>query len=220
MRTGESTEIQEPDFGTYHHTTPRGSKQLRERVRALFAQAFDYLPFPRNARLKILDMGCGLGFLSCLCAEYYPSAMVTGFDTFDHASLKGSSLAKAKENARILRFDERIEFQKRDFLRSDYSEEKFDLFVSNLVFENLGKRRLKAYERLAKWTTSTSYAVLSEVFFDYATDFKKLTSLFGMVHERPGSLIASRSRGRRLVYKMLVLSKPRKKPSIRDATRA
>jgi ribosomal protein L11 methylase PrmA len=195
-----------PDFGTYHHTTPSGSEKAREKFKSLFKETFGDLPFSHNANLKILDMGCGLGFLSCVCAEHYPNARITAFDTFEHASLKDSSLVKAKNNARILGFSERISFQKRDFFRSDYSKGKFDLFVSNLVFENFGKKRLDAYERLAKWATPKSYAVLSEIFFDYEADFKQLTNLFGNIQVRPDSTI----RGRTWTYKMLVLSEPTK----------
>src|SRR5512132_4002301 len=91
-------------------------------------------------------MGCKF---ECVCAEYYQNAKVTGFDTFEHGSLKDSSLAKAKNNAKILGFQERVRFQKGDLFSSDYSKGKFDLFVSNLVFHNLGRKRFDAYERLA-----------------------------------------------------------------------
>jgi 2-polyprenyl-3-methyl-5-hydroxy-6-metoxy-1,4-benzoquinol methylase len=104
------------DFGTYHHSTHRGSEKIREKVNILFTVVFGDLPFARDDKLKILDVGCGLGLLSCLCAEYYPKAKITGIDTFEHASLKGSSLTKAKNNAKILEFSERIRFQKRGCL--------------------------------------------------------------------------------------------------------
>ena len=52
-----------PDFGTYHHTTPHQSEEVREEAKMLFTKVFDSLPLPRNGKLKVLDMGCGLGFL-------------------------------------------------------------------------------------------------------------------------------------------------------------
>jgi len=171
-------------------------------VKVLFTEAFNDLPFSKDDDLKILDIGCGLGFLSCVCAEYYPNAMVLGFDTFEHASLKNSSIAKAKSNAKVMGFSDRVRFQKRDFFRSDYRKGRFDLFVSNLVFENLGKRRLDAYERLARWATLRSYMVLGELFFDYETDSKRLEKLFGNIQERPSSIHRS--------YRLLVLSKPKR----------
>jgi SAM-dependent methyltransferase len=199
---------QPPDFGTYHHSTSQGSDEVREKIRILFTEAFDeLLPFAQNDndKLNILDIGCGLGFLSCLCAEYYPNAKVIGFDTFEHASLKDSNLLKAKHNAKILGFSKRIKFQKGDIFSSDYTGKKFDLFVSNLVFHNFGRKRFDAYYRLTHWMTPESYTVLGDLFFDYKTDIKLLEKLFGSVEERPRSTtIVTRQ------YKILVLSKPKK----------
>jgi ribosomal protein L11 methylase PrmA len=110
------------DFGTYHHSTHRGSEKLREKVKILFTEVFGDQPFARDDKLEILDLGCGLGFLSCVCAEYYLKAKITGFDTFEHASLKGSSLIMATNNAKILEFLDRIRFQKGDVFSSDYSK--------------------------------------------------------------------------------------------------
>lgn len=201
----ESTnEKPEPDFGTYHHTSTRDSEKIREKVKVLFTKAFADLPFSRDDdELKVLDAGCGMGFLSCVCAEYYRNAMITGIDTFDDSSLKNSSLAKAKNNAKIMGFSKRIRFQKRDILRSGYSKRKFDLLVSNLVFHNLGRRRLDGYERLAQWVTAKSYVVLGDLFFDYEKDSKRLKSLFGNVHEKQVSRMGG-------MYRLVVLSKPKK----------
>src|SRR5215831_12631948 len=92
----------EPDFGTYHHSTSMASKKVRIIVKAMFTGAFASLPLGRDDELRILDVGCGLGFLSCVSAEFYKNARITGIDTFKHASLKRSSIDRAKENTRIL----------------------------------------------------------------------------------------------------------------------
>jgi ribosomal protein L11 methylase PrmA len=191
------------DFGTYHHSTHRASEKIREKIKILFIEIFGDMPFARDDKLKILDVGCGLGFLSCVCAEYYPKAKVTGIDTFEHASLKGSSLTKAKNNAKILKFSERLRFQKVDVFSSDYSKEKFNLFVSNLVFHNFGRKRFDAYQRLAQWMTPKSYIVLGDLFFHYKTDSRRLASHFGKLEERPGSDISE-------AYKVLVMSERKK----------
>jgi cyclopropane fatty-acyl-phospholipid synthase-like methyltransferase len=200
---GPPNKNQQPDFGRYHHSTQRGSEKIREKIEVLFTEALGDLPFSRDDEPKILDIGCGLGFLSWICAKYYPNGMITGIDTFQHASLKNSSLAKARNNMKILGFSERIRFQKGDIFSSDYNKRKFDLFVSNLVFHNFGRKRFNAYERLAQWATPKSYIVLGDLFFDYKKDSKLLTSLFGSVQVRPGSIIDR-------AYKILVLSEPKK----------
>jgi len=174
---GPANKNQQPDFGRYHHSTQRGSEQIRGKIEVLFTEALGDLPFSRHDEPKILDIGCGLGFLSWICAKYYPNGMIRGIDTFQHMSLRNSSLAKAMNNMKILRFSERIRFQQGDIFRSDYSKRKFDLFVSNLVFHNFGRNRFNAYERLAQWATLKSYIALGDLFFDYKKDSKLLTSL-------------------------------------------
>jgi cyclopropane fatty-acyl-phospholipid synthase-like methyltransferase len=165
-----------------------------------FLEAFDVLPFSRDDEVAILDLGCGLGFLSCVCANFYRHARVTGIDTFEHTSLKGSSLEKANENARILGLSDRVRFEKGDILASDYGHRGFDLFVSNLVFHNLGRRRFAAYDRLLSWMSTNSHAVLSDSFRDGEVDMKYLSNIFRIEKEtRPKISWAP--------YKILTLSK-------------
>jgi SAM-dependent methyltransferase len=192
-----------PSFGTYHYSTPRGSEQLRNELRPIFIDVLRKLPFSKRQKIKILDIGCGLGFLSCLCAEFYPNAVVTGVDTFEHESLKRSSIEKARENARISGFSDRIRFQKGDITKADFRRDGFDLFVSNLVYHNLGRKRLKAYERLASWVPKDSFVVIGELFFfGREPDVRFLSHLFGRV-----KVVKTESVGG--AYKLLVMSKPR-----------
>lgn len=187
------------DFGTYHHSTAFASQRKRERAGTQFSQAFAELPFSRDDPMKILDIGCGLGFLCCVCAGYYPHAVVTGFDTFEHQSLKGPSITKARKNVLVSGFSRRIRFEKGDALTSDYRRGKFDLFVSNLVYHNLGKKRFDAYKKLALWMNPGSYAVIGDIYFDYSADLRQLRGLFGLARARP----RLRSDGE---YRVLVLS--------------
>jgi ribosomal protein L11 methylase PrmA len=179
-RIGEKTN--EPYFGTYHHSTSTASKKTRVVVKAMFTNAFASLPFRRDDELGILDVGCGLGFLSCVSAEFYKNAQITGIDTFKHASLKGSNLERAKENARILGFSDRIDFKKSDVFRFTPSK-KFDIIVSNLVFHNFGKMRFNAYSRLSSWVHNRSFIVMGDLFFSHKTDIDQLVKAFGIVRE-------------------------------------
>jgi len=153
----------EPGFGAYHHSTRAASKKLRAVMKGMFIDALTSLPFSRDDKLKILDIGCGLGFLSCVSAEFYKNARVTGIDTFKHSSLKGSSLEKAKENAKILGFSDRIDFKNSDIFTFTPTE-RFDIFVSNLVLHNLGRMRFEAYSRLRSWMQADSFVVMGDYF--------------------------------------------------------
>lgn len=189
-----------PDFGTYHHSTPKRSERSRALVAQGFLEAFETLPFSRDQEVDILDLGCGLGFLSCVCAKFYRRARVTGIDTFEHESLKGSSLEKAKENARILGLSDRVHFERGDILASDYGDKGFDLFVSNLVFHNLGRRRFGAYNRLLSWMAPGSRALLGDAFREGKGDVKHLSSIFRIEKEIDPKMSWA-------PYKILVLSK-------------
>jgi ribosomal protein L11 methylase PrmA len=172
----------EPDFGTYHHSTTAASKKTRAVVKAMFTNAFASLPFERDDELRILDVGCGLGFLSCVSAEFYRNAQITGIDTFKHSSLKGSSLERANENAKILGFSDRIDFKRGNVFRFTPAK-KFDLIVSNLVFHNFGKMRFKAYSHLSSWTQAGSFVLMGDLFFSRKTDIVELAKVFRIVRE-------------------------------------
>jgi cyclopropane fatty-acyl-phospholipid synthase-like methyltransferase len=182
MRSAEKDLEKEPDFGTYHHTTPAESKKIRAAAKTTFKHAYASLPFGRDDRLKILDVGCGLGFLSCISAEFYENARITGIDTFKHASLKGSSLKNAEENAKILGFSDRIDFKKSNVFRFR-PVETFDIIVSNLVFHNLGRRRFEAYSRLSSWARAGGYIVIGDLFPSPEIDLARLSKMFRVVRK-------------------------------------
>ncbi len=46
------------DFGTYHHSTPEESKQIRDCAEKVFSKLLRPL-YPSGTRLQILDAGCG-----------------------------------------------------------------------------------------------------------------------------------------------------------------
>ena len=165
-----------------------------------FHNAFVSLPFGKEDNLRILDVGCGLGFLSCVSADFYNNAQITGIDTFEHASLKRSSLKRAKENARILGFLDRIDFKRGDVF-SFTPAEKFDIIISNLVFHNFGKMRFEAYSRLSSWAQAGSFVVMGELFFSPKTDIAHLTKAFRILRE-----IRPKRRGFGQ-YALLVMSK-------------
>jgi cyclopropane fatty-acyl-phospholipid synthase-like methyltransferase len=178
----EKTPQRDPDFGTYHHSTPAASEKIRAAAKTMFTDAFASLPLGRDDGLKILDVGCGLGFLSCLSAEFYRNARIKGIDTFRHGSFEGPSLEKAEENARILGFSDRIDFEEGDVFGFAPTE-RFDLIVSNLVFHNFGRRRFEAYSRLSSWAQGGSYVVMGEFFFSPKTDLARLSKMFRIVRK-------------------------------------
>ena len=174
--------MEEADFGTYHHSTPAGSEKIRLIMKAVFTESFASLPLRREDKLEILDVGCGLGFLSCVSAEFYKNASIIGIDTFKHNSLKRSSPERAKENTKILGFSDRVKFRNDDVFRFTTTK-KFDIIVSNLLFHNLGKRRYEAYAGLSTWASDDSFIIIGDLFFSPKQDITYLSKKFRILRE-------------------------------------
>jgi cyclopropane fatty-acyl-phospholipid synthase-like methyltransferase len=132
------------DFGTYHYSTPNESNEIRERAEKAFSRLLRSL-YPSRAALRILDAGCGLGFLTYVAARCFPKAHITGVDLFRNGSISGISMEEATNNMRLLGIDSRTSFLKHDLTKPLESDPQYDFAVSNLVFHNMGKRRFKAY---------------------------------------------------------------------------
>ena len=125
------------DFGTYHHSTPEESQQTRQDAAKAFSKLLRPL-YPSGAALRILDAGCGLGFLTYVVAKRFPKASITGIDVFRYGSVSELSMEKAVQNMKSLGIDSRTSFLKRDLTKPIKSDVQFDLAVSNLVFHNMG----------------------------------------------------------------------------------
>lgn len=83
----------------------------------------------------LLDIGCGSGALTILCAKRFPKAELTGVDFWG----REWSYAKeqCEENARTEGAEKRIRFQKGDAAKLDFPDESFDAAVSNFVFHEV-----------------------------------------------------------------------------------
>jgi 2-polyprenyl-3-methyl-5-hydroxy-6-metoxy-1,4-benzoquinol methylase len=136
------------DFGTYHHSTPKESKAIRESAEKALSKLLRPL-YPSGAPLQILDAGCGLGFLMHVAAKCFPKARITGVDVFRSVSISEISMDEAASNMRSLGIDSRTSFLKQDLTKRMESDAQYDLAVSNLVFHNMGKRDLRRTRRFS-----------------------------------------------------------------------
>jgi cyclopropane fatty-acyl-phospholipid synthase-like methyltransferase len=151
------------DFGTYHYSTPNESNDIRERAEKAFSKLLRSL-YPSRAPLRIVDAGCGLGFLMYVAAKCFPKARIRGVDLFRDGSISGISMEQAANNMRSLRIDSRTSFLKHDLTRPTESDAHYDLAVSNLVFHNMGKKRFKAYSTVFDALKSRGFFVIGDWF--------------------------------------------------------
>ena len=150
------------DFGTYHHSTPEESNDIRAQAEKAFSRLMKPL-YPSKAPLRILDAGCGLGFLVYVAAKCFSEAQVTGIDLFRHGSLARMSIKKAEENMKSLGMNSKTSFLKHDLTKPLKSDAEYDLVVSNLVFHNLGKDSFNAYGHVFHALKPGGYFVLGDV---------------------------------------------------------
>lgn len=155
--------MRDVDFGTYHYSTPEESKYIRECAQKAFSKVLRPL-YPSAAPLRILDAGCGLGFLTWVAAECFPKASIMGADLFRHGSMSELSMEKARKNMKSLGIDSRTSFLKHDLTKPMESDVGFDLALSNLVFHNMGKKRFKAYGTVFDALKPGGHFVIGDLF--------------------------------------------------------
>ena len=188
------------DFGTYHYSTPKESNDIRERTEKAFSKLLRSL-YPSSARLRILDAGCGLGFLTYVAAKCFPKARITGVDLFRRGSMSEISMDKATNNMRSLGIDSRTSFLKHDLTRPMESNAQYDLAVSNLVFHNMGKKRFKAYETVFDALKSRGFFVIGDLFLHRTSDMDYFRQRSTVIDELDGTSSGPS------VYKIEVLRK-------------
>ena len=170
-------------FGTYHHTTFEESERMRETAKEMFMEAFKRT-YDSNADLQIIDVGCGLGFLTILTASYFPRATVTCVDVFTQSSLRENSRDLLENNLRIAQVLDRVKIVEADVTES-LPPGKFDLAVSNLVLHNLGRKRFVAYRNIHDVLKPGSYFVNADGFIKkslfvdpFRDDMKRISDIF------------------------------------------
>jgi SAM-dependent methyltransferase len=177
-----SIHSEDVDFGTYHHSTPQESNEIRQRAEMSFSTLLQEL-YPSDASLRILDAGCGLGFLMSVAAKCFPKAHITGVDLFSHGSISGMSMDKAAKNMRSLGISSRTSFLKHDLTKPMEPEAPYDLVLSNLVFHNLGKKRLNGYAAVFDALKPGAFFVIGDLFPDDKADLKYFRECSVLINE-------------------------------------
>jgi len=114
----------------FNGAAPRYDQTRRQLIPCfdeLYSTVLALIPYSRQDRFRVLDLGAGTGLLSMFISEHFPNAHVTLMD------ISEAMLAKARErfSATLGRFD---------FITADYSEEltgEFDVVVSALSIHHL-----------------------------------------------------------------------------------
>jgi len=93
----------------------------------------EMLPWDGHGRL--LDVGCGAGALTILCAKAFPQSECTGIDYW--GASWDYNLDMCESNARAEGVDDRCTFRKGDANHLDFPDGSFDAVVSNFVYHEV-----------------------------------------------------------------------------------
>ncbi len=174
------------DFGTYHHSTSEQSNAIRAWAEKEFSELLLSLHNPDSA-LRILDGGCGSGFLSYVAARSFPKARITAVDLFGQKSLPEASMRRAIDNMKALRMASRVSVRRHDLAVPMNPRMRYDIVVSNLVFHNLGRKRFDAYENVFAALKPGGHFIIADIFMHAEDDmrfFGKHSTLVREVRQR------------------------------------
>ncbi len=188
------------DFGTYHHSTPNRSKAIRKHAEKTFSRLLRPL-YPSRRPLRVLDAGCGLGFLMFVVAKCFPKARITGVDVFRRGSMSAISVHKAENNMESLEIAARTSFVKHDLTAPMELDARYDLVVSNLVFHNMRRKRFDAYTNVFDVLKRGGFFVIGDLFPHDKADMDYLRERSTLIRE------IDRSGSGPWAYKIKVLKK-------------
>jgi tRNA (cmo5U34)-methyltransferase len=129
-------------FSAHASIYDRSRRQLIPCFDDYYASAVAQAPFPRDAELRVIDLGAGTGLMSAVFAEAFPNA------TFTLVDVAPDMLAKARDR---LGSDPRFDYVEADYLEWPF-EGSFDLVISCLSIHHLedaDKRTLFGHARRA-----------------------------------------------------------------------
>jgi ubiquinone/menaquinone biosynthesis C-methylase UbiE len=132
--------------------------KLRSRERLL-----DRIPW--SGEEQVLDVGCGRGLLLNGAAKRLKTGRATGIDIWQTEDLTGNGPEAALENARRERVAERVVVQTADMRKLPFSNDTFDVVVSNAAIHNLYKAddRADAIREIARVMKPGACAVIEDI---------------------------------------------------------
>ena len=115
--------------------SPAG-KNVQEDIRNLILQNLDW-----DGRGTVLEIGCGSGALAIAIAKKYPDAKVVGTDSWGRSWEYSQRVSE--KNARIENVSDRVKFQVASASSLPFSDNQFDVVISNLVFHEVKETQNK-----------------------------------------------------------------------------
>ncbi len=142
-----------------------------------------------NGDERVLDVGTGRGLLAIGAARKLSTGRATGIDVWSGRDLSQNTARNAVENARREGVADRVDFLSQDARRLDFSDESFDVVLSNLCLHNIASAedRARACSEIARVARRGGTVVLSD--FQKTAEYARALSEAGLQVARSGPFL-------------------------------
>jgi ubiquinone/menaquinone biosynthesis C-methylase UbiE len=117
-------------FAYAHYEFSAGGENIQSKIQDRVVEHLDW-----DGQGKALDIGCGAGPLAIKLAHKFPSAQVTGVDSW--GAMWQYSQSGCERNAEIEGVADQVTFQKGTAAALPFADGAFDAAVSNLAFHEV-----------------------------------------------------------------------------------
>lgn len=135
---------------------------------------------------KVLDVGTGLGILMIGAAKKLDSGKSYGIDIFNSYDLSDNTIEQTKNNIKLENVTDKTELISENILKTNFSDNYFDVIVSNLCIHNLYKEeeRNQACQEIYRILKPGGEAIISD--FKHTKEYKKIFQNLGMKVKKTG----------------------------------
>lgn len=139
--------------------------KVMPRYQEMMQAVVDAIPFDKNDRLRIADLGCGTGNLTQRLVSAYPHAHITCIDMAENM-LK---MARAK-----LKRNPHVSFWRGDIRDFDY-QTKYDVIVASMVLHHIeGRDKPRFYRKLYRALSRGGVFLCIDIFISSDSRLQKL----------------------------------------------
>lgn len=140
---------------------------------------------------NVLDVGTGSGLLMIGAAKHLITGKSYGIDIFNSYDLSDNTIAHTKLNTRIEGVEDKTKILSENILKTNFSDEFFDVIISNLCLHNIYNKneRNQACREIFRLLKPGGVAIISD--FKHNGEYQKVFEQLGMKVEKKGPYFLS-----------------------------